>query len=153
MILVIGTVAAVNLVIPKLQAGSLHPSISGTAWIVDSYTLVFACLLIPAGAVGDRFGRKCGMLIGLGMFAAGSALAALAPSVAMLMCGRAVSGVGAALVLPATLAVSLAPLAPSDSPRAVALWSALTGSAAWPVTSAAGWPCPAEAGGRCSGQA
>jgi EmrB/QacA subfamily drug resistance transporter len=120
-------VAAVNLAIPELQASSLNPSVSGTAWIVDSYTLVFACLLIPAGALGDRFGRKRGMLIGLGLFAAGSAMAALAPTVAVLMCGRALSAVGAAFVLPATLAVSLARLEPADRPRAVALWSALTG--------------------------
>ncbi len=126
-VLVIGMVAAVNLVIPKLQASGLHPSVSGTAWIVDSYTLVFACLLIPAGALGDRFGRKRGMLAGLGLFAVGSGLAALAPSVAVLMCGRALSGAGAALVLPATLAVTLARLEPSGRPRAVALWSGLTG--------------------------
>jgi len=126
-VLVLGIVAAVNIVIPQLQAGSLHPSVSGTAWIVDSYTLVFACALIPAGALGDRFGRKRGMLIGLAVFAAGSAMAALAPDVALLMLGRAVCGVGAALVLPATLAVTLAQLEPADRPRAVALWSSLTG--------------------------
>jgi EmrB/QacA subfamily drug resistance transporter len=126
-ILVIGMVAAVNLVIPRLQASSLRPSVSGTAWIVDSYTLVFACLLIPAGAVGDRFGRKRGMLLGLGLFAAGSAMSALAPDVAVLMCGRALSGIGASLVLPATLAVTLAQLEPADRPRGVALWSGLTG--------------------------
>jgi EmrB/QacA subfamily drug resistance transporter len=126
-VLVIGMVAAVNLAIPTLQASSLDPSVSGTAWIVDSYTLVFACLLIPAGALGDRFGRKRGMLIGLGVFAGGSVLAASSPNVAVLMCGRALSGVGAALVLPATLAATLARLEPSDRPRAVALWSALTG--------------------------
>ena len=127
MVLVIGMVAAVNLAIPTLQASALHPSVSATAWIVDSYTLVFACLLIPAGALGDRFGRKHGMLAGLGIFAAGSALSALAPNIAVLMCGRAISGVGAALVLPATLAVTLAQLNAPDRPRAVALWSALTG--------------------------
>jgi len=126
-VLVIGMVAAVNLAIPRLQASSLSPSVSGTAWIVDSYTLVFACLLIPAGALGDRFGRKRGMLIGLGLFAAGSAMAALAPSVAVLMGGRALSGVGAALVLPATLAATLARLEPAQRSRGVALWSALTG--------------------------
>jgi EmrB/QacA subfamily drug resistance transporter len=126
-VLVLGMVAAVNILIPKLQAGSLHPSVSGTAWIVDSYTLVFACVLIPAGALGDRFGRKRGMLIGLVVFAAGSVLAALAPSVAVLMCGRALSGIGAALVLPATLAVTLGQIEAADRPRAVALWSSLTG--------------------------
>jgi EmrB/QacA subfamily drug resistance transporter len=126
-VLSIGMVAAVNLAIPALQASSLHPSVSATAWIVDSYTLVFACLLIPAGALGDRFGRKRGMLIGLGLFAAGSTMAALAPDVAVLMCGRALTGMGASLVLPATLAVALARVAPADRPRTVALWSSLTG--------------------------
>lgn len=126
-ILAVGMVAAVNLVIPQLQASRLHPSVSGTAWIVDSYTLVFACLLIPAGALGDRFGRKRGMLAGLGLFAIGSAMAALAPDVAVLMCGRALSGAGAALVLPATLAVSLARVPPPGRARVVALWSGLTG--------------------------
>lgn len=126
-VLVIGMVAAVNLSIPALQASSLNPSISETAWIVDSYTLVFACLLIPAGALGDRFGRKRGMLIGLGILATGSAMAALAPNIAVLMCARVLSGVGAAFVLPATLAVTLARLEPPERPRAVALWSALTG--------------------------
>lgn len=126
-VLVIGMVAAINLAIPELQASSLRPSVSQTAWIVDSYTLVFACLLIPAGALGDRFGRKRGILLGLGVFAVGSALAALAPSVGVLMAARAMSGVGAALVLPATLAVTLAKLEAGDRPHAVALWSACTG--------------------------
>ncbi len=128
-VLVLGMVAAVNLLIPKLQSSSLHPSVSGTAWIVDSYTLLFACVLIPAGALGDRFGRKRGMLIGLCVFAIGSVVAALAPSVAVLMCGRAISGIGAALVLPATLAVTLGRVEPPERPRTVALWSALVGPA------------------------
>src|ERR1700722_19784026 len=110
-VLAIGMVAAVNLAIPALQSSSLDPSVSATAWIVDSYTLVFACLLIPAGALGDRFGRKRGMLMG----------------VALLMAGRALTGVGAAFVLPATLAVTLARVEPRERPQAVALWSALAG--------------------------
>jgi EmrB/QacA subfamily drug resistance transporter len=128
-VLAIGMVAAVNLAIPELQESSLHPTVSATAWIVDSYTLVFACLLIPAGALGDRFGRKRGMLTGLVLFAAGSVLDALAPDVAVLMTGRAVAGIGAALVFPATLAVTLSQVEPKDRPKAVALWSALTGVA------------------------
>ncbi len=126
-VLAVGTVAAVNLAIPALAASTLAPSVSATAWIVDSYTLLFACLLIPAGALGDRFGRKLGMLCGLGLFALGSALAALAPSVGVLMAGRALSGVGAAVVLPATLAVALNLVEPSQRPRTVALWAGLTG--------------------------
>src|ERR1700759_2927462 len=86
-ILVIGMVAAGHLAIPQPRASSLDPSVSATVWLVDSYTLVFACLLIPAGALGDRFGRKRGMLFGLGLFTAGSVLSALAPTVAVLMAG------------------------------------------------------------------
>ncbi len=126
-VLVISMVAGINLAIPELMASSLHPSVSATAWIVDGYTLIFACLLIPAGALGDRFGRTRGMQIGLAVFALGSAIAALAPSVAVLMAGRVLSGIGAAFVLPATLAVTLARLEPSGRPQAVALWSAATG--------------------------
>ncbi len=122
-------VAAVNLAIPSLQASSLHPSASETAWIVDGYILVFACLLIPAGSLGDRFGRKRGMLIGLVVFAVGSVLAALAPSVAVLTLARALTGVGAAFVMPASLAIALGRLAPADRPQGVAVWSALTGIA------------------------
>jgi hypothetical protein len=58
-VLVLGMVAAVNILIPKLQASSLHPSVSGTAWIVDSYTLVFAWVLIPAGAIGSGASAGC----------------------------------------------------------------------------------------------
>jgi EmrB/QacA subfamily drug resistance transporter len=126
-VLAVGTVAAVNLAIPALGASKLAPSVSATAWIVDSYTLLFACLLIPAGALGDRFGRKPAMLWGLAAFALGSAIAAVAPSVGVLMAGRALSGVGAATVLPATLAVALNMVEPSQRPRTVALWAGLTG--------------------------
>jgi EmrB/QacA subfamily drug resistance transporter len=126
-LLVIGMVAAINLAIPTLQASSLHPSVSETAWVIDSYTLVFACLLIPAGALGDRFRRKRGMLIGLGVFALGSALAAVAPSVPVLMGARALSGLGAAMVLPATLAVTLGRVVAPERPQAIAFWSALSG--------------------------
>jgi MFS family permease len=57
-VLVVGMVAAVNLVVPMLAASALHPSAPALVWIVDTYVIVFACLVIPGGAAGDRFGRK-----------------------------------------------------------------------------------------------
>ncbi|MFD0903216.1 hypothetical protein [Actinomadura sediminis] len=73
-VLVVAMVAAINLSLPALSAGALAPSSTGLLWIVDSYVLVFGCLLIPAGALGDRYGRKGALLAGLGVFAAGGLL-------------------------------------------------------------------------------
>ncbi len=67
----IALVAAINLAVPKLSASTLRPSSSELLWIVDAYVLVFACLLIPAGAFGDRHGRKGALLGGLGVFTLG----------------------------------------------------------------------------------
>ncbi|WP_222871532.1 MFS transporter [Nonomuraea sp. PA05] len=93
-VLAVALVAAVNLAIPTLAASGLRPSQSQILWIVDAYVIVFACLLIPAGAAGDRFGRKGVLLAGLGVFAAGCLAAALAPDVGTLIAARALSGAG-----------------------------------------------------------
>src|SRR5690349_1350056 len=74
-------VSAINLAIPRLAAGSLHPTGSQLVWIVDTYVLVFAALLIPAGALGDRLGRKGVLIAGLLLFAVANVTSALAPSV------------------------------------------------------------------------
>ncbi|WP_066927889.1 MFS transporter [Streptomyces sp. NBRC 110611] len=120
-------VAAMNLAIPKIAASGLHPSASQLLWIVDSYVLVFAGLLIPAGALGDRFGRKGVLLTGLGVFAAGALLSALAPALPVLLAGRALSGAGAALLVPATMSVLLHTTPPDRRAGAVAAWSAALG--------------------------
>src|ERR1700742_2631015 len=64
-VLVIGMVAAINLAVPMLAASALHPGASALVWIVDTYVIFFACLVIPGGAPGDRFGRKGVLLTGL----------------------------------------------------------------------------------------
>ncbi|MCW7946178.1 MFS transporter [Streptomyces hygroscopicus] len=120
-------VAAINLLIPQLSSSSLHPSHSEILWTVDAYVIVFAGLLIPAGALGDRWGRKGALLGGLALFAMGAATSALAPDAAVLIAGRGVSGAGAALITPATMSllVQLAP--PRDRPRAMASWTLAIG--------------------------
>jgi EmrB/QacA subfamily drug resistance transporter len=117
-------VAAINLAIPKLSASGLNPSPTQLLWIVDSYVIVFAALLVPAGALGDRLGRKGTLLCGLGLFAAGAAVSALAPDVALLLTGRALAGVSAALLMPASMSLLLHGVPASRRAAAVAIWSA-----------------------------
>ncbi|GHB59559.1 MFS transporter [Streptomyces umbrinus] len=117
-------VAAINLAIPKLSASSLHPSPTGLLWIVDSYVIVFAALLVPAGALGDRLGRKGALLSGLALFAAGGAVSALAPDVAVLLTGRALAGAGAALLMPASMSLLLHGVPAGRRAAAVAVWGA-----------------------------
>ncbi|WP_405774029.1 MFS transporter [Streptomyces sp. NBC_00859] len=128
--LVVGMVSAVNLAIPSLSAGSLHPSAAAVLWVVDGYVAVFACLVVPAGAVADRMGRKGVLLTGLALFTLGCALAAASPGVGVLIAGRMLSGVGAAAVLPTTLALMVAGAPESGRSRPIALWASMTGLAA-----------------------
>ncbi|MFF0424747.1 MFS transporter [Streptomyces sp. NPDC004520] len=120
-------VAAVNLLVPQLAASSLHPSATELLWTVDAYVIVFAGLLIPAGALGDRRGRKGLLLAGLALFAAGAALSALAPSPALLIAGRGVSGAGAACIMPATMSVLVQLAGPERRARALASWTLAVG--------------------------
>lgn len=87
-LLVLGLVAAVNLTIPGLAASELAQSAAQLLWIVGAYVVVFACLVVPGGAAGDRFGREGVLLSGLLLFAAGAGLSALAASVPLLLAAR-----------------------------------------------------------------
>ncbi|WP_433594455.1 MFS transporter [Nocardia sp. CA-145437] len=127
MVLVVGMVAAINLAVPMLAASPLRPSASALVWIVDTYVIVFACLVIPGGAAGDRFGRKGVLLAGLGLFAVGALVSALAPSVGVLLAGRAITGAGAAAVLPNTLAVLLHAVPADRKAATIATWASMTG--------------------------
>ncbi|GAA3300691.1 MFS transporter [Dactylosporangium vinaceum] len=145
-VLIQAMVAGINLAIPSLAAGGLHPSHTDLVWVVDAYVLVFAALLIPLGALGDRIGRKRAVVWGLALFAASCTISALAPNVLTLQLGRALGGAAAALAQPATLGVLLAVYKESRT-RAVTLWTVALGvggvagnliagavlrSAAWP---------------------
>ena len=102
--LVFGLGASLNLAVDRIATSNLHPSANQVLWIVDTYLVVFGCLLIPSGALGDRFGRKAVLMAGLLLLAVGSALS-LAPTVRLLLCGRGIAGAGAALILPNSLAL------------------------------------------------
>jgi MFS family permease len=126
-VLVVGFVASINLAVPKLAASSLHPSSAELLWIVDTYVIFFACLVILGGAIGDRYGRKGALLVGLVAFAAGALMSAVAPDVAVLIGGRALTGIGAAAVLPNSLAVILHTTSVDRRPAAIAVWASMTG--------------------------
>ncbi|MEU6664474.1 MFS transporter [Streptomyces sp. NPDC046727] len=120
-------VAAINLLIPQLASSGLHPSHTEILWTVDAYVITFAGLLIPAGALGDRYGRKGALLAGLALFAAGAATSALASGPAQLIAGRGVSGAGAALITPATMSILVQLAGPEHRARAMASWTLAIG--------------------------
>src|SRR5580698_1401563 len=107
-----------NTALPTL-ARVLHAGTSSLQWITDAYTLCFAALLIPAGALGDRYGRRRSLLGGLAVFASGTGV---------LITARVVMGLGAAFVMPATLSILNAVFPPKERPQAIAAWSAVTGT-------------------------
>lgn len=120
-------VAAINLLMPQLSSSSLHPSHTELLWMVDAYVIAFAALLIPAGALGDRHGRKGALLAGLALFAAGAATSALAQNPATLIAGRGLSGAGAALITPATMSILVHLSVPEHRSRAMASWTLALG--------------------------
>ena len=115
-----------NTALPTL-ARVLHAGTSSLQWITDAYTLCFAALLIPAGALGDRYGRRLSLLGGLTVFALGSTAAAFSSGTGMLIGARVVMGLGAAFVMPATLSILNAVFPPKERPQAIAAWSAVAG--------------------------
>ncbi|MGN6667690.1 MAG: MFS transporter [Trinickia sp.] len=120
----------VNVALPSMRA-HLHASVAGLAWIVDAYTLSFAALILAGGGASDRFGAKAIYLWGLALFVAASAACGLAQSVGALVVARFVQGTGAALFLPASLAIVRATFHdPAQRARAIAAWAGIASVAA-----------------------
>ena len=115
-----------NVALPTLQS-DLGSTSSQLQWIVDSYMLVFAGLLLTAGALGDRFGRKRALAFGLTVFGLGSGLSALATSPDMLIATRALMGIGGAFIMPSTLSIITAVFPPDERPKAIGAWAAVSG--------------------------
>ena len=126
LVMVVVANASLNVALPTLVK-DLHASSSALQWIVDAYSLVFAGLLLTAGALGDRYGRRLALNGGLVVFGGSSALAAFAGSSGQLIAARAVMGVGAAFVMPATLSVLAHVFPPQERKRAVAIWAGFAG--------------------------
>src|SRR5437868_8613865 len=107
----------------------LHATLQGLEWTVNAYTLTFAVLLLTGAALGDRFGRRLLFTIGLGLFTAASAAAALAPSIGALDAARAIQGIGGAIVTPLTLTILSAAVPAERRGLALGAWGGIGGLA------------------------
>ena len=115
-----------NVALPTLQR-DLTASSSQLQWIVDVYLLVFAGVLLTAGSLGDRFGRKRALTFGLVVFGAGSLGAALASSPGLLIAMRALMGVGGAFIMPSTLSILTDTFPPDQRAKAIGIWAGFSG--------------------------
>jgi EmrB/QacA subfamily drug resistance transporter len=136
MVVVVGVFMAgldvfiVNIAFPQIHADFPDTSLASLSWILNSYTIVFAAFLIVAGRWSDGFGRKRAFLLGVGLFVAASAACAAAPSIPFLVGVRAIQGLGAALLLPASLGLLLPEFPAEQRHIAIGAWAAVGGIAA-----------------------
>ena len=128
-VLVIASMVALNTALGDIAVGTSATQTQLT-WVVDGYTLVLACLLLPAGALGDRYGRREALLIGLAIFTAASIAPIFLDSPVQIIVARAVAGMGAAFVMPATLSLLTAAYPKQDRAKAVGIWAGVAGSGA-----------------------
>jgi len=115
----------VNVALPSIQ-DDLHTSIAGLEWTVNAYTLAFGVLLVTGGRLGDIFGRRRVFLMGVVVFAASSAFIGFSQSSAWLIAGRALQGVGAALMMPATLSIITNAFPPHERGKAIGTWAGVS---------------------------
>jgi EmrB/QacA subfamily drug resistance transporter len=123
---VIASVSGLNVAQPDL-AIAFDASQSTVLWIINIYTLSLAALLLPLGAIGDRFGRKPMLVAGLAVFGVANVAAALAPSAEIMLGARLVGGVGAAMIMPITLAVITSTFPPEERGQAIGVWTGVAG--------------------------
>ena len=113
---------AVTVALPALQTG-LHADANQIQWVIELYALFLASLLLVGGALGDLYGRRLVFTVGVAFFAIGSILCGFAPSISWLITARGVQGIGAALLVPGSLALVSAFFPPASRGRAIGLWS------------------------------
>ena len=127
LVAVVASVSGLN-VAQQALARDLHASQSGVLWIINAYTLAMAALLMPVGAIGDRWGRKPVLLTGLSVFGAANLFAAFATSTEWMIICRAVAGIGAAMIMPVTLSVVTSSFPAEDRAKAIGVWAGFAGS-------------------------
>ena len=123
---VVASVSGLNVAQPQL-ATAFDASQGQVLWIINTYTLSLAALLLPLGALGDRLGRKPVLVVGLATFGVANLAAAVAPAMEVMVAARLLSGIGAAMIMPVTLSVITSSFPDENRSRAIGLWSAVAG--------------------------
>ncbi|WP_069387300.1 MFS transporter [Cellulosimicrobium cellulans] len=123
---VVASVSGLNVAQPHL-ALELSASQGEVLWMINTYTVTLAALLLPLGAVGDRWGRRPVLLVGLLVFGVANLAAGVAPTVEVMLAARVASGVGAALVMPVTLSVITSTFPDEERSKAIGVWTAVAG--------------------------
>ncbi len=127
LVLIVAGNSSLNVALPDIQA-SLGSSLTQLQWMNDAYSLVFAVLLLPAGALADRFGRKTSLQFGLVVFGVASLAATFGPATWQLIAARAATGLGAAFIMPGTLSILTNVFQnPRERQRAIAIWAGFAG--------------------------
>ncbi|WP_081287849.1 MFS transporter [Mycobacterium asiaticum] len=125
--LVIASMVALNTALSEIATATAATQTQLT-WIVDSYTLLLACLLLPAGAIGDRYGRRSALLVGVAIFSIASAAPLVFDSPLQIITARGLAGAGAAFIMPATLSLLTVAYPPEARTKAVGIWAGVAGS-------------------------
>jgi EmrB/QacA subfamily drug resistance transporter len=120
----------VNIAFPEIQSEFHGSSVSSVSWVLNAYAIILAALMVSAGRMADRRGRRRAFLSGLLIFVVGSTLCGAAPSLATLIGARVLQAIGAALLLPTSLALLLREFEPAERPAAIGVWAAIGGVAA-----------------------
>jgi EmrB/QacA subfamily drug resistance transporter len=120
--------SSLNVTLPTLSR-DLHATESQLQWVVASYSLVFAGLLFTTGALGDRYGRKGALQLGLLLFLVAAGLASMSTTMTQLIACRCVMGAAGALIMPATLSIIVNTFPARERPKAIAVWASVTGAA------------------------
>jgi len=128
----------VNVALPALQS-SLHATVVGVQWVVESYGLFLAALLLSGGALGDVFGRRLMFLLGVGLFASASIACGLSGNIAQLVIARSIQGIGAAFLVPGSLAIISASFDERSRGKAIGTWSGFTAITAASGPVLGGW--------------
>src|SRR5580704_12372057 len=128
----------VNVALPAVQA-DLHATITDVQWVIEAYALFLGALILVGGSMGDQFGRKRVFLLGVVSFTVASIACGIATSPGMLIAGRSLQGIGAALLVPGSLAIISATFDDAERGRAIGTWSGYSAitTAIGPVTG--GW--------------
>ena len=127
LVLIVASVSSVNVALPSIQR-DLDASGSDLQWIVDSYALFFAGMLLPLGAIGDYLGRRKVLIAGLLFFGLATGIAAAAEEAYQIIVMRAIMGTAAALIMPATLSILTEVFTKRELPKAIAVWAAFAGA-------------------------